>query len=456
MTLFEQIAGDNRRKVLVLPGGASYSKGDLESWGNSPGTMAWLDALFGKNVGISAGDNTLLALLLLFLDGTAKRLTLLPPGLDSGSFAKIASLAQIEIMVSDRTDTDFAEIPLAPAFPVISDCNSIGTRKLGAINTEWLLPTSGTTRTPKLVAHSVETLTRSVKRNPGTGSELVWGLLYDLNRFAGLQVYLQALLGGSTLVIPQTDGGIDGMLDAFTGNGCNALSATPTLWRKLLMTPGFCELPLRQITLGGEIADQSILSALAASFPEARIRHIYASTEAGVGFSVADGREGFPASYLSTPPPGIELRISSGGILGIRPAISGQRYVGESDDLADGEGFVNTGDRVVVESERVFFQGRDSGAINVGGNKVQPEKVENILLMNPSVALATVSTKRSGITGALVEARIVLHTDPAHRATPVSEIRDWCAARLERYEVPAIIRIVDDLPLTSSGKISRE
>ncbi len=60
----------------------------------------------------------------------------------------------------------------------------------------------GTTSTPKLVAHTLQSLTRPTKRDLSRGAELRWGLLYDLTRFAGLQVYLQALAGGSLLLLP--------------------------------------------------------------------------------------------------------------------------------------------------------------------------------------------------------------------------------------------------------------
>ena len=49
------------------------------------------------------------------------------------------------------------------------------------------------------------------------------------------------------------------------------------------------------VRLSGEIADEAVLDALSALYPRARVAHAYASTEAGVGFEVDDGRAGFPA-----------------------------------------------------------------------------------------------------------------------------------------------------------------
>ena len=104
---------------------------------------------------------------------------------------------------------------------------------------------------------------------------------------AGLQVLLQALLGGSSLALPAAGTGLAERLALFARCGVNAISATPTLWRKMLMLPAAQRaLALRTITLGGETADQQVLDALARAYPGARVRHLYASTEAGVGFAV--------------------------------------------------------------------------------------------------------------------------------------------------------------------------
>ncbi len=84
-------------------------------------------------------------------------------------------------------------------------------------------------------------------------------------------------------------------------SGANAVSATPSLWRQILQLPVSAGWDLKQITLGGEIADQRVLDALTSAFPGARIVHVFASTETGAAFSVKDGREGFPVTYLTDP-----------------------------------------------------------------------------------------------------------------------------------------------------------
>ncbi len=456
MRLLDQLEEDLGRVVIQSSEGARYSLGRLRTWSKSQHLASWASPLVGASVGISCRDNLKLSFVLLALDGIVSRLTLLPSDLPPTLISQIASTTGMGLLISDRHDAHESGIQLHRACPLPDECPDMAVISYNeCTSTEWVLATSGTTKRPKLVAHTVATLSRSVKRDQRHGAKLKWGLVYDLSRFAGLQVWFQSLLGGATLIIPAQDKNLTEALSLFYDGGCNSLSATPTLWRKILMTPGSEKLTLRHITLGGEIADQSILSALSVAYPTARIRHIYASTEAGVGFSVTDGKEGFPVSYLENGYTGIIMRVTADGVLEIKPSIKGQQYLGEQNPITDTYGYVNTGDLVRIENDRVYFLGRDSGAINVGGNKVQPEKIEHILLQHPAIALATVLAKPSGITGSLVEARVVLGPDAEDMQNPVQHIRQWCIERLERFEVPALIRIVDEIELNSSGKISR-
>jgi acyl-CoA synthetase (AMP-forming)/AMP-acid ligase II len=232
------------------------------------------------------------------------------------------------------------------------------------------------------------------------------------------------------------------------------LSATPTLWRKILMSPAGRRLPLRQITLGGEIADDLVLGALARAFPRARITHIYASTEAGVGFSVKDGRAGFPAAYLAEPPGGVELKVDGEGRLWLRPAVRGQFFVGTA-ALESTDGWIDSGDLVERRGDRYHFLGRANGAINVGGDKVFPEEVERVILELPDIALARVSGRRNPIVGALVEAVVMPRAADANAAEISRRVREHCASRLPRFKVPAVIQVVSALATEGTGKLAR-
>ena len=106
-----------------------------------------------------------------------------------------------------------------------------------------------------------------------------------------------------------------------------------------------------ELTLGGEASDQATLDRLTAAFPDARITHIYASTEAGVVFAVHDGREGFPADWLERPSQGAELRLQD-GFLQIRTPNAMSGYVSDTGQPLLDDGWLSTADRCEVRGDR--------------------------------------------------------------------------------------------------------
>jgi acyl-CoA synthetase (AMP-forming)/AMP-acid ligase II len=321
--------------------------------------------------------------------------------------------------------------------------------------TRWIIPTSGTTGTPKLVAHTWASLTRTMKAPTTASADLRWGLLYDPSRFAGLQVLLQALIGGSQVIVPVDYRDLASAIPLLASMGCNALSATPSLWRKLAIAGLLDRLELRVVTLGGEPADQRILDVLKQRFPRATIRHIYASTECGVGFSVADGIAGFPVALLEKPPGGLQLRVrDADGTLLMKLDGMDQRFISGGHLPQDSAGWMDTGDLVERRGDRYHFLGRASGAINVGGQKVHPSVVEQVILAVPGVQAVRVFAKTNPIVGALVAAEIV--ADANHDAVAVKDqVLAACRRLLKRHEVPAVVQFRDRIALSATGKIHR-
>ncbi len=310
------------------------------------------------------------------------------------------------------------------------------------LETGWVVFTSGTTGVPKPVTHTLATLSRTVVRSESAAS-LIWGLLYNPNRMAGLQVIVQALASGATLVVPDLQQPLSERLRHLISGGVTALSATPTLWRLILSSPT-TDLGLVQITLGGEIADQTILDALGHRYPNARIVHVFASTEAGAAFSVTDRRAGFPASYLESPVRGIRLAVRDDILYVYNPQVS----------AAGPDGFVSTGDVVEIVGDRVFFRGRESGVVTVGGANVWPEEVEAIIRSHPGVDDVVVTAKANAMSGSILVASVV----PA--AGYESEgfgkaIRTWMRGQVPKTHVPAVVKIVPKIEVSGAGKAIR-
>jgi acyl-coenzyme A synthetase/AMP-(fatty) acid ligase len=316
--------------------------------------------------------------------------------------------------------------------------------------------TSGTTGTPKLLIHSLSGLTTAIKAeaNRTTDADIVWGTFYDIRRYGGLQIFLRAMLSNGSLVLSNADEPLTDFLVRLGAHRVTHISGTPSHWRRALMSPLAHEIRPRYVRLSGEIADQAILDSLRSFYPQARIGHAYASTEAGVAFEVTDGLEGFPASILSTGAP-IELKVEDGS-LQIRSAGVAVGYLnGELSPVADTEGFVDTGDIVQLRGERYYFLGRKSGVINVGGLKVHPEEVEAAINRHPKVRASLVRARKNPITGSIVVADVLLKDGTDQDTALRQEIVQFCQERLARHKVPTAIQFVPNLNVSATGKLIR-
>jgi acyl-coenzyme A synthetase/AMP-(fatty) acid ligase len=410
--------------------------------------------LVGARIALATSDVMEAVVLLAAADSSASEILLMSPTLDEVTLASYLETSGPDFTLTDIASTAGSADQFRRSDSAQRASGAIVARaKLAAprLATDWILTTSGTTGRPKSVSHSLEGLTRTTKQDVAIGLGQVWGLIYDFSRFAGLQVLLQSLMSGACLAAADLASPLSKQIGFLTGVGCSHLSATPTLWRKILMSPGSSDLQLKQVTLGGEIVDASIIASLARAFPSARLTHIFASTEAGVGFSVSDRQPGFPASFLTDPPAGIGLRIIDGRLQVHNPLRAG-RDRGE-DVKVSGEDWVDTGDAVEVRGARVYFRGREDGVINVGGNKVHPEEVERALLSHPKVAMARVYAKSNPITGQLVAADVV----PAPNAGDDlrADLTAYLGERLSRYAIPALLRLSPRLEINAAGKVVR-
>ncbi len=405
-----------------------------------------IEVLRGSSLVINGRERLEFALLLSILDGEAEKILFLPLDINNTLHEKYYLEANINYEV-------YLENNILK-YNVVNATTQKNTSKT-SYETEWIIPTSGTTNIPKLISHTFQSLTKSTKFNVELGENYRWGLVFDIYRFSGIQVFLQSILAGSTLIITNPTHSMSQILTLLAEKQCNALSATPSFWRKVLMTKESDKLQLERITLGGEISDNNILQALKQKFPQARISHIYASTEVGVGFSVTDGEEGFPISYLDGGLDTIKMKIDNEGLLWIAPKNKGQKYL-SNDKMYDIDGYINTGDLVELKNDRVYFLGRDSGAINVGGNKVQPEEVESNLLATGLLSAAYVYAIKNPMMGSLVCADVVLIDENADKKEVKKHILKFCRESLEGFKVPAIIKFVKELQTTQSGKLKRE
>ncbi len=415
-----------------------------------------LKELAGRSVLLATSDQLLSGAAMIELDGVAKRMLLCPPDLNPAHLASLIADAEIDAVVTDRPEqwSDRGVKLVATVTTPVAATEKAQTERA----TEWLMLTSGTSGVPKIVRHTLEGLCGAiVAEGPARGPAPVWATFYDIRRYGGLQIFLRAIVGGGSMVLSQPGEALADHVARLNARGVTHISGTPSHWRKLLMSGAAEGFAPRYVRLSGEIADQAVLDGLKKAFPQASVGHAYASTEAGVGFAVNDGLEGFPASLIGQNRDGVEMKVVDGS-LRIRSKRAAHTYVGrEAAALTDGDGFVDTGDMVELRENRYYFVGRRGGIINIGGLKVHPEEIEAVINRHPDVRMSRAKSRRSPITGGVVVADVILAdgTDPDRAREIRDNILADCRERLASHKVPAVIRFVDALDVTPAGKLAR-
>ncbi len=118
----------------------------------------------------------------------------------------------------------------------------------------------------------------------------------------------------------------------------------------------------------------------------------------------------------------------------------------------DGKTFLRTGDLGYRDPDGYFFiTDRLKRMINASGYKVWPAEVETLLFRHPAVQEACVISSKDSYRGETVKAVVVVK--PAHLGVKEEEIIDWCRTQVSSYKVPRIVKFVDALPKSASGKV---
>lgn len=104
------------------------------------------------------------------------------------------------------------------------------------------------------------------------------------------------------------------------------------------------------------------------------------------------------------------------------------------------------------EDGLVKVEGREKSMINVSGNKVFPEEVEGLLETLPEIKLARITGTPHPLMGQIILAEVVLHEG---KTIDVEEVLTYCRKRLSTYKVPQRLKIVNELPMTATGKLMR-
>ncbi|WP_373235758.1 AMP-binding protein [Cohaesibacter celericrescens] len=265
-------------------------------------------------------------------------------------------------------------------------------------------------------------------------------------------------------------------LDFIKAQGIRNAFLPPTALKLMRQVPDADKLgiQMRSVGSGGEALGTELLdwgrSALGVT-----INEFYGQTECNLVISSCSALGCNRTGMMGLPVPGHVVEVideMTGAILAVgeqgaiavlspdpvmflhywnRPDATKDKYVEGSQGR-----WLLTGDQGVRDAEGFFqFVGRDDDVIGSAGYRIGPSEVEDCLLRHPAVQMAGVVGKPDPVRNSVVAAYITLTDEYEPSEALADDIADFVKHRLAAHEYPRVVRFVDEMPMTTTGKIIR-
>jgi acyl-coenzyme A synthetase/AMP-(fatty) acid ligase len=303
-----------------------------------------------------------------------------------------------------------------------------------------VLFSSGSDGRPKGAVHDLARLAARYER-PGRPARICAFLSFD--HIGGLNTLLYTLANGGCIVVPE--GRLpDEICRAIESQRVEVLPTTPTFLGLLLLSGAWERYDLSAlalVTYGTELMPTTTLGRLRKALPHVRVLQTYGLSETGI---LATRSPDAGSIWFTITAPDVETRIV-GGVLHVRSPTTMLGYLDGSTERMLRDGWFDTGDLVECRGDLIKVLGRTGDVINVGGQKVHPAEVENVVLEIEGVIEARVSGETNALTGQHVRLEVVLETKETVGEF-ARRLRHHCFDRLQAFKVPRRI-VVTDRPL---------
>ena len=330
--------------------------------------------------------------------------------------------------------------------------------------------TSGTTGDPKAVRLSHRALATTGRNSYalwgiGEGSRVCFGFPLFHVGGSGNSIPGACLIGATALPLYIFKANI--ALDILEQERCTAFIGVPTMLLMMLDDPSFAGRDfsaLKSIIVGGAPVTRELLLRCRDQFG-AEVINCYGQTEtsgvtASTRFSDSDEKK---IATSGQPLVGVSLEIRNDhGDCVTRQEVGELFYRGpggmigygsrdDCDQTADG--WIASGDLAQMDDDGfVSIVGRKKDMIIRGGENLSPVEIESYMKEHGAIADVAVIGVPDARYGEVACAVVRLRPDAEIES---SDILDWCRARISRWKVPEFIELVEDFPMTPSGKIQK-
>lgn len=312
-----------------------------------------------------------------------------------------------------------------------------------------ILFSSGSTGTPKAMLHDLNNLFSTYIDNKQKSLNFLIFLLFD--HIGGLNTMLNILSMGSTMVIPN-ERTPESVSSSIEKECVHVLPTSPTFLNLMLINQVFDKYSfdsLRLITYGTEPMQERTLLAIKSKLPRVKLLQTFGTSETGIIKTNSKSSESLLVKFND---PDQEIKVVNGE-LWIKSKTRILGYLNHEDDRLDKDGWFKTGDLVEENGDGYLkIIGRKSQFINVGGEKVMPGEVENVILRDNNVIDCTVFGIPSTVTGQIVGCKVVMDSKKIDAKTLKLQLKSLCKQHLERYKIPVKFIFTDEIEVNSRFK----
>ncbi len=301
-----------------------------------------------------------------------------------------------------------------------------------------ILFSSGTTGKSKAAVHN---LARLMQKYHKMGKDLRTIAFMMFDHIGGVDTLFYALSNGSTIIIADQRTP-DYVCKLIQNYRVEVLPVTPTFLNLMLISKIYRDFDLSSlvyITYGTEVMPEETLRLINSIFPKVKLQQKFGTTE--VGTLRSKSRES-DSLWVKFGGEGYTVRIVD-GLLQIKAESAMLGYLNAPSPFT-ADGWYITGDMVEQDGEWIKILGRESDLINVGGEKVFPSEVENVILKIEECLEATVYGEKHPLMGNIVCARVNISDGVADEKELIRKIKKICSENLEGYKVPIKIFLDHD------------
>ena len=328
--------------------------------------------------------------------------------------------------------------------------------------------TSGTAGEPRGVLHTQGYLRgQSVQARHWFGArtgELAWCTAASGWSTSARNAFVAPWTGGAAALLQDARFDAQERLATAAEHGVAVLCQSPTEYRMIAKRASLDHgawPALRRLVSAGEPLNPEVMEIFRAA-TGLDIHDGYGQTETGQLTGMPDGEPVRPGS-MGKPLPGFGLEVlgedgqpAQDGELCLDPSTVPTFFRGYLGREPFSDRVWRTGDHVRRDPDGfLWFEGRLDDVILSAGYRIGPFEVESALVEHPAVAEAAAVAAPDPERGSVVEAVVVLREGRRGGDELARELQEHVKRATAPYKYPRIVRFVDELPKTASGKIKR-